>query len=510
MIGVSSYPELFTTMLGWQQYQSLWDILSETGLVFVPFIIMIIKNTTEPFLSQEAKSAYTISLRRVEYAMATMILSIMITCQPMMTLSPQVLHFKPICDQSVDATPGNSGTTYDQAFGNLPDVKVPLWWYAVIGISHGLTAAASVSLGCPVNLREVEMQLDLSRIQSAPLQAQVISFTKACYSPAYRKYLSSNPDITAYKNQYGSDDISWIGSHAFQGLSGYYDTFKAPNPITNFPYDPNQDWAQGSGNQEWGTPNCLNWWSSPKIGLHDQLIAQISPSTWDHAEQILGQGTAPDYAIKKILSNSITAGYQDNSDLVEKLGGGDITGVMAGIGNAMTSFSFFPKMYSIIESLPLIQAYLLMACYVFLPLALVASSFRFRTVMSLSFIIFSIIFWSYLWQLAEFVDNTMIQSLSPPAGIQGTEGYGGTPILTDMVAIMMYIAVPVFWSLFMGWAGVQAGNGMSSIVDQASGAGGTASAMGAVQSIAGSATGHISASMAASSSGSASNPYRHL
>lgn len=481
MIGVSSYPELFTTMLGWQQNNSLWDILSEAGIVFVPFIIMIIKNTTEPFLSQEAKSAYTISLRRVEYAMATMILSIMITCQPMMTLSPQVLHFKPMCNQSVDATPGNSGTTYDQAFGNLPEVKVPLWWYAVIGISHGLTAAASVSLGCPVNLREVEMQLDLSKIQSAPLQAQVISFTKACYDPAYRKYLSSNPDITTYTNQYGSDDISWIGSHAFQGLSGYYDTFKAPSPIANFPYDPSQDWAQGSGNQEWGTPNCLNWWSSPKIGLHDQLIAQISPSIWDQAEQILGQGTAPDYAIQKILSNSMTSGYQADGDFVNQVGG-MTTGLMSRVGNSLTSFTFFPKMYSIIESLPLIQAYLLMACYVFLPIALVASGFRFRTVMSLSFIIFSIIFWSYLWQLAEFVDNTMIQSLNPPGGLPGENGYGGTPVLTDMVAIMMYIAVPVFWSLFMGWAGVQAGNGMSSIVDQASGVGGSVSPLGLLSS----------------------------
>ena len=475
MIGVSSYPELFTTLLGWQQYQNIWDILTETGLVFIPFIWMIIKNTSEPFLSQEAKSAYTISLRRVEYSMATMILTIMIACQPMITVDPQVLHFNPMCNQNVDAVPGQSGTTYDKAFGNLPTVKVPLWWYALMGISHGVTAAATVELGCPVNLREVEMQLNLSRIQSAPLQSQVIDFTQACYMPAYRKYLSSSPDISTYAKQYGSDDISWIGSHAFQGMTGYYDTFKAPRPISGFAYDPQSNWDQGQGNQQWGTPDCLDWWSLPKVGLHDQLIAQISPTAWNNAESLWGQDTASDYAIKNLLSHSTSDGYQSNSNFAEQLGGIS-TGVMAGVGNYINSFTFFSKMYSIIEALPLIQAYLLMACYIFLPIALVASSFRFKTVMSLSFVIFSITFWSYIWQLAEFIDNAMIQALNPPGGfMQAAERTGGTPILTNMVALMMYVVFPLFWTLFMGWAGVQAGNGVSSVVDQASGVGGSAS-----------------------------------
>ena len=480
MIGVSSYPELFSTLLGWQQYQNLWDIVTQTGLIFVPFIMMIVRNTAEPFLSQEAKSAYTISLRRVEYAMATMILTIMIACQPLIILDPQVLKFDPICDQSVNASPGQSGTTYDQAFGDLTSVRVPLWWVAVMGISHGLTAAATVSLGCQANLREVEMQLDLSRIQSAPMQAQVRDFLKACYQPAYRKYLSSTPkaDMSAYTQKYGEEDLSWMGSQAFLNTPGYYAAFNAPYPIEGFSYDPQKDWAQGSANQTWGSPNCADWWSMPKKGLHDQLQAQITPSLWNRLESALSGQPSGDIAIKKLVQNSLTSGYRENTNFAEQEGGFG-TATVAGIGNAMSSFSFFPKMYSIIESLPLIQAYLLMGSYIFLALALVASSFKFRAVLSLTFVIFSIIFWSYLWQLAEFIDNSMIKALSPPGGFQGVaKDYGGTPVLTDMVAIMMYVAVPFFWTMFIGWAGVKAGSGVDSIVDRASNVGGSVSPLG--------------------------------
>ena len=405
----------------------------------------------------------------------------------MITLDPQVLKFAPICDQSVNASPGQSGTTYDQAFGDLTPVKVPLWWVAIMGISHGLTAAATVSLGCQANLREVEMQLDLTHIQSAPMQSQVHAFLKACYQPAYRKYLSSTPkaDMSSYIQKYGEEDLSWMGSEAFLNTPGFYDNFTAPYPIEGFSYDPQKNWAQGAENQTWGTPTCADWWNASKIGLHDQLQAQIAPTLWNKVEGYVSGQPASDYAIKKLVQNSLTSGYQENTNFAEKEGGMG-TATVAGIGNAMNSFSFFPKMYSIIESLPLIQAYLLMASYIFLALALVASGFKFRTVLSLTFVIFSIIFWSYLWQLAEFIDNSMIKALSPPGGFQGTsKHYGGTPVLTDMVAVMMYVAVPFFWTMFMGWAGVKAGSGVDSIVDRASGVGGSASPLGLLGSVTG-------------------------
>ena len=512
MIGVSSYPELFTTLIGWQQYQNLWDIITETGLVFVPFIIMIIKNTTEPFLSQEAKSAYTISLRRVEYGMATMILSIMIVCQPMMTIDPQVLHFQPECDQSVDATPGNSGTTYDHAFGNIPSVKVPLWWYAVIGISHGFNAAATVMLGCPINLREVEMQIDTSRIQSLAVQTQVVDFTKACYEPALRKYQQLNAsDQAQYAQTYGVDDTSWIGSKTFQSAAGYYDSFKAPKPIEGFAYDPQTNWDQGQNNQQWGAPTCADWWSSPKIGLEDQLTANINPSAWNYIKSLANSEKAKEYAIQDLLKNTFTSGYKDNAQIASLGGGGYVSEFSAGIGTWIQSLSLIPKIYSVIEALPLIQSILLMLCYAFLGVALTVCSFNFKAVMRVSFIIFSIISWTFLWKLIAFVDNGIMAALDPGATWLTSApqvNNGGDPDVSSIVMLLAYVGVPVIWTMIMNVVGVNAGSGLNSLIDQAAGSVGSVSPMSAVSSIGG-AAGHISGSMAASSAATP-NPYRHM
>ncbi len=470
MIAVNSYPELFTTLLGWQQYQSLWSIIVKTGLAFVPFIVMIITNTAEPFLSQSAKSAYLISLRRVEYALVTMIIVIMIACQPMMSVTPQVLHFKPACQSSINATPGNSGTTYDEAFSNLPTVKVPLWWYAVMSLSGGLTASANVGLGCVPNLREERVQLHLERIKSAPLRLETEQFIQACWLPAWRKYNQDKPNISQYTEQYGSTDPEWAGSHAFLNLPGYYDSLRAPQPIQGFPYNKQRDWVQGSNHGQWGTPTCTNWWQKPAVGLHDQLKAQIAPTLWQKG---IGKATGrnpADSVIQALIGNSLTAGYREDSGVVEGMGAPLITGFMAGVGLAWHGISYYPKMYVLIEALPIIQAYLLMACYIFLAIALPASRYKFSTVSSITFVIFSIIFWSYIWALAKYVDTAMLHALDPMGGFRGiAKDYGGTEGLTDMVAILMYIILPIFWTMFMGWAGIQVGNGATGMVDRAAG-----------------------------------------
>lgn len=470
MIAVNSYPELFTTLLGWQQYQNLWSIIVQTGLAFVPFIIMIIKNTAEPFLSQETKSAYVISLRRVEFGLATMILVIMIACQPMMTVEPQVLHFKPVCNSNINATPGNSGTTYDEAFPNLQPVKVPLWWYAVIGLSGGFTASANVGLGCVPNLREERVQLHMERIKSAPLRMETEQFIKACWLPAWRKYNENKPNISQYTQQYGSTDPEWAGSHAFLNMPGYYDSLYAPQPVQGFPYNQSRDWAQGKNHGQWGTPSCKDWWEQPSVGLYDQLKAQISPTLWQKLVSRAEGKNPADAAIQALIGDSLTGGYREDSGAVENMGGGLATGLLAGIGLAWHSLSYYPKMYLLIEALPIVQAYLLMACYLFLAIALPASRYKFSTVLSITFVIFSIIFWSYIWELAKYVDTAMIHALNPMGGFQTiSKDYGGTQALTDMVAVLMYIILPVFWTMFMGWAGIQVGSGATSMVDRAAG-----------------------------------------
>ena len=43
-IGVQSYPELYTMLLGWGLYDKLWQLLTQTGIAYVPFIGIILKS----------------------------------------------------------------------------------------------------------------------------------------------------------------------------------------------------------------------------------------------------------------------------------------------------------------------------------------------------------------------------------------------------------------------------------------------------------------------------------
>ena len=230
----------------------------------------------------------------------------------------------------------------------------------------------------------------------------------------------------------------WVGSHAFLNMPGYYDSLHAPQPITGFPYEQQRDWSQGKNHGQWGTPNCQAWWKTGQVGIYDQLKAQIDPGLWNKVMSGFDHEAAADAAIKALISSSLTAGYRDATSDIDKHGAGMGTGVIAGLGLAWHSMSYFPKMYVMIESLPLFQAYLLMACYIFLAIALPAKRYQFSTVMSLSFVIFSIIFWSYLWQLASYVDSAMIKALNPIGGVKMvSKSLGGTPVLTDMVGVLM-------------------------------------------------------------------------
>ena len=113
-LGVQSYPELYTTLLGWQMYDEIWDLLSQTGLAFLPFIGIVLRNITHPYTSQETKDAGSTSLRRMEVDFISALLFIFFAVSPALTLAPSVLYYTPLCQtngQSSTYHPGNTGTT---------------------------------------------------------------------------------------------------------------------------------------------------------------------------------------------------------------------------------------------------------------------------------------------------------------------------------------------------------------------------------------------------------------
>ena len=65
-MSVDSYLELFTTLFGWAFYNVLWDVLVGTGIVYLPFLGILIDNWREPAQGGEFGTVTGLSLRRME------------------------------------------------------------------------------------------------------------------------------------------------------------------------------------------------------------------------------------------------------------------------------------------------------------------------------------------------------------------------------------------------------------------------------------------------------------
>lgn len=236
-MSVTGYLALYTTLLGWQQYQNLWSIAVGTGLIYLPFVAIILKATLEPYTSMGAKDAAQIAIRRMTIQVLAAFVVIVFAAEPCVSLDPTVLHYTPVCvDNEQPATPGNTGTTYDNTFPVATGVKVPIFWYLVMALANGVTTAASQGLPCaPIDFRELHSQLDLAKIQDPQLKQEVNDFYNDCYLPAYSSYLSKqlSPEqqnaIQQSIQQNGADDVGWLGSQTFLNISGLYDSHSATN-----------------------------------------------------------------------------------------------------------------------------------------------------------------------------------------------------------------------------------------------------------------------------------------
>src|SRR5580700_7059496 len=147
---VTGYLSLYTTLLGWQQYQSLWEIACSTGLIYLLFIGIILTHTFQPLTSGLSIADASLgSLKKLLLTLLSTLFVIAFAAVPWMLLNPGVLHVEALCqDQNAPMTPGHTNTTYDKTFPVPTGVKVPIFWYLVMAVSNGVTHAASVALPC--------------------------------------------------------------------------------------------------------------------------------------------------------------------------------------------------------------------------------------------------------------------------------------------------------------------------------------------------------------------------
>ena len=96
-MSVDSYLELFTTLFGWTFYGILWDVLVGTGIVFLPFLGILIDNWRKPAEGGEFGTVTGLSLRRMEIELFIALLVVVLAGQPaqLTALNAATLSYTP-------------------------------------------------------------------------------------------------------------------------------------------------------------------------------------------------------------------------------------------------------------------------------------------------------------------------------------------------------------------------------------------------------------------------------
>ncbi|WP_285275794.1 conjugal transfer protein TraG N-terminal domain-containing protein [Halopseudomonas bauzanensis] len=485
---VTDYMEAPLLLLAWIVNNSLWNTLMMTGLAAVPFIAMMV---SEWFRARregdDEGNRGKVAINRIETGLYAMVLCYAFTCLPLLDVSinpanniPRLDDSGNVCSVAVVGEGEWGSATLNSMAGQT--ASIPLWWAFVHILSKGLTNTAVAAIPCTPDWQSIATEVDLQEIEDQVLQLEVSEFQLACYGAARNKLFREQPNM----DRALANDTAWLGSQHLLNTPGLYDSFYAPRPIQGFPYVEARDSARSNtGPGQPGYPSCSEWWSDSVHGLRQRLYEEVNPSLWTSIQAAVGvHASAEEAVIRRMVSPREgaangrhlrpVAGYRD-------IGGGGrvenaidaVTGVASGMVGSVGGGVYVAKgkagMDMLKMALPMVQAVLVMAVIIPLPLIMVMSGYSLTVAGTATFGLFAIWFLTFWWELARWLSNNLITMLySGGASTTGAlETAFGIANLYDksllvMIEWAMFLLLPMIWMAVMAWAGFKAGNQISS------------------------------------------------
>ena len=163
--------------------------------------------------------------------------------------------------------------------------------------------------------------------------------------------------------------------------------------------------------------------------------------------------------------------YSDYGGQVEKSIDNMVTRTTANVGLTVGSLGFFPAMDVVRQALPMVLSFLKMAVVICLPLVLVISTYDLKTLVTASCVQFALFFVDFWFQLARWIDSTILDALYGSAASQNdfsvlfglNDSFGD--MLLNFVMGTMFLLLPAFWITALAWSGVRAGNLIQGLSD---------------------------------------------
>ncbi|HHI71496.1 MAG TPA: conjugal transfer protein TraG [Rhodobacteraceae bacterium] len=506
-----SYLELYGTLIGWQWYDLVWDVLAGTGVIFIPFIVILISNWKAAAGGGSYGRMHDLALKRMEIEFYVALFVLIMTGPPVMALSPAAISYQPppsFADptpQTARADDPKPKSTYGKS-GAFPKpagaIGIPVWWYAIIVLSKGINHAIMAEIPAAMDVREIRRQASLASLSDARVRAEAAQFYADCFIPARSFYLRDRPDsvtVKALLTTYGEGDPDWMGSHVLRHL--YYGSHRSLRQVAGWAYDPKRDVDYDPDlPHQWGQPTCEQWWSDPDKGLrikilrlpeNKRLTTMLAAAATRYKKWLGGLG-GPNVSLEKIadwgahaaLENSRIAAYKQYQR--DSAGGEDTVGIgqtianVLGTAGAATAWAKFSIMLNVVKPmLPVAQAILLMVVYGLLPVIVVMGMYSLSMLMTVAIALFTIHFWTVLWKFAQWIDENLTIAMHPGTldylldwvTLPGPELLNAATraLLVDILLAALMIGMPLIWSIMMAWVGIYVGKAMGAIVDDSIG-----------------------------------------
>ncbi len=475
-MNVHSYFELATTLIGWHIANGIAELLTLSGLVLVPFVVLLWRNFAEPVRSQSARSAAAVSLRRMELDTLIAAVVIVFAFLPAVPVSrSEILFTQPYTDTPTNAQdPERPYGGHTDAVG---EIRVPIFWWLVYQVSANVTdrvVGVIDRLDDPAVLRASLLRIAQLSIVDERLIAELRQFRRDCYEPSLSQYQrASNPPHSSDH----FDAVDWLGSHLLLRTPGYYracpdvnvcgNGHHAQSAVPNWPYRPGIDRAPGQ-------PRCDAWWDAADIGLRKRLLADLhrqAPWFKHRTQKVIDSMDAErraqqpdlvrkfeDRVLRRMLNQvpriMVERADRESGIFFNTLGLLSVDGlqqVAAGLGALILSALLHIVMELVVVGLPMLQALLLMLFYIALPLVVPYAALQPSIILRAAVLLFSLRFVSALWAVAEFLDEQLLETMYPDS--MAFE-FGSTGTIADVVlgliTLLAYLALPVAWFLLLG------------------------------------------------------------
>ena len=288
LVGVSSYFEFITVLFGWVVYDRLWAVLNDTGVVFVPFFVIVLRNLLESRRAGDDEgSAAVQSLKKSETDVVVAIVVMFLAAVPFTEVRlGEMSYVRPQLDcaaadriarglEPSEVNGAATGTAYDVPLATLAGEvgRVPIWWGFVHVVSKAVVAAGTAAVPCTGDVARLSMSLGGDTVEDPLLLRELADFTIDCHRPAVSRMYNGGPGgamVEARRN------MDYAGSPFFLDTAGYYDVLYSRRERPAFPANPARDAGLVGAH-----PTCREWWRDGANGLRVRLLAEIDQTTRD-------------------------------------------------------------------------------------------------------------------------------------------------------------------------------------------------------------------------------------